>query len=949
MTPQRYQRVIELFQAASDWGPDARPALLAEACAGDDDLRREVEAMLAADARSGGFLDQPADDFAAAAIAARETGSLIGHRVSHYEVISVLGAGGMGEVYRANDTRLHREVAIKFANASFSDRFEREARTIAALNHPNICTLHDVGPNYLVMELVEGETLAERIKRGAVPWKDALSMAKQIADALEAAHERGIIHRDLKPANIKIKPDGTVKVLDFGLAKMDQQIAPGDSPRTTRPGLILGTAAYMSPEQARGNTVDKRADIWAFGAVLYEMLTGQRAFPGDTTTDILAAVVTREPEWERAPVKVRRLLRRCLEKDPERRLRHIGDFELLLEEAPGPSNFGRGRLLWAVAATVLAIIAVGSLWVARRATPVAQRPLIRLTLDLGANAASSLNSTVVISPDSKRIVFPARGPQGKRQLATRLLDQAHATFLPGTEDGSGPFFSPDGQWVGFLAANQLKKISILGGAPVTLCAAAVENGAGWGEDGYIVAALSNVAGLWRVPATGGTPQPLTYLAPGEATHRWPQILPGGNAVLFTASRTPFGMDAASIEVMQLKTGVRKTLLRDGYFGRYLPSNGPNGHLVYIHQGVLFVVGFDPTRLESTGTPMPFLEDVSVDPVRGSAQFDFSAAPSSPGTFIYFEGQRATQSWPVVLLDSFGKTEPLVATPGVYSYPRFSPDGKRLALTASSINGNDLFIYDFQREAMTRLTFTGQAQVPVWTPDGKHIAFRSISNNGFGISWIRADGAGEAQTLLVSRDNLVPYSFFPDGRLLAYQVVVSATVDSDIWTLPLDTSDLDHPKPGKPKVLLHTPYDENMPAFSPDGRWIAYRSDESGTTEIYVRPFWLPGGKWQISTSGGLYAMWSNANHELFYETLDNRIAVVNYTVHGDSFVPGRPRLWSQKQIFNPGLTNLDLARDGKRFAVFPRSEAMGEGTGSVRVTFLLNIFDELRRRAPAGK
>jgi serine/threonine protein kinase len=436
MTPERYQRVIELFQAASDCGPDARPALLAEACAGDDDLRREVEAMLAADAQAGGFLEQPADDFAAAALTARKSGSLIGQRISHYEVISLLGVGGMGEVYRAKDARLNRDVAIKFADEAFSDRFEREARTIAALNHPNICTLHDVGPNYLVMELVEGETLAKRIKRGALPWNDALSIAKQIADALEASHEKGIIHRDLKPANIKIKPDGTVKVLDFGLAKM----APNASPRpenspalTTHPGIVLGTAAYMSPEQARGNTVDKRTDVWAFGVVMYEMLSAQRAFPGDTTTDVLAAVATREPQWERAPVKARRLLRKCLEKDPERRLRHIGDFELLLEEAPGPSNFGNRRLLWAVATTVLAVITVGASWVAWRATPVSQRPPIRLTLDLGANAVSSLNSTVVISPDGKRIVFPARGPQGKRQLATRLLDQAQATFLPGTE------------------------------------------------------------------------------------------------------------------------------------------------------------------------------------------------------------------------------------------------------------------------------------------------------------------------------------------------------------------------------------------------------------------------------------------------------------------------------------------------------------------------------------
>jgi DNA-binding winged helix-turn-helix (wHTH) protein/Tol biopolymer transport system component len=593
-------------------------------------------------------------------------------------------------------------------------------------------------------------------------------------------------------------------------------------------------------------------------------------------------------------------------------------------------------LMWVLLITILAIIGMGAAWVAWRVPHATTRAMIRLNVDLGADALPGLNTTVAISPDGSRIVFPTLGPGAKQQLATRLLDQAHATLLPGTENASDPFFSPDGQWLGFFADFHLKKISMKGGPPITLCAAANGQGGSWGNEGEIIAALSQVSGLSRVPDTGGGPKLLTRLAGIEATHRWPQILPGGKAVLFTASAATVGLDDAAIEVMQLKTGERKTLLHGGYFGRYLPG----GHLLYLHQGVLFAVAFDLMRLEVLGTPVPVLDDVAGNAARGGGQFDFSGT----GTFVYLAGKTAAKSWPIMLLDSSGKIEPLVTTAGVYGNPRFSPDGQRLAVT----NGGDISIYDIGRATMTRLTFTENATVPVWTPDGNHIAFRSASNDGTSISWIRADGAGEIQRLLVTHIPITPYSFSPDGSRLAYFDSNSET-GQDLWTLPLDLHDPDRPKALKPELFLRTASNELLPAFSPDGRWVAYRSDESGAVEIYVRPFPGPGGKRQISIGGGIYPIWSSKGRELFYETPANRIMVVNYSVNGDSFFPAAPRLWSDKQIFSPGVVNLAQAPDGNHFAVFPMPTPSAGENAQLRVTFLLNFSDELRRRIPVKR
>jgi len=880
--------------------------------------------------------------------------------IAHYRITSKLGEGGMGAVYRATDTKLGREVAIKVLPEAFARdvdrmaRFEREAQMLAALNHPNIASIYGIEQNALVMELVEGEVL-----QGPLCFETAILYARQIALALETAHDKGIIHRDLKPANIKVTPEGVVKVLDFGLAKASEggvtsnpgnpTISPTLALGMTQAGVILGTAAYMSPEQARGKPVDKRADVWAFGAVLYEMLTGSVLFAGaETLSDSLAAVITKEPDWNKLPCEtpphIRRLLEQCLRKDPRTRLRDIGDARIALEQpdAAGPattaaSDRRRSRLPWAVAA-LLAIVAGVASWFAWRVDSPGPRPLTRLNVDLGPTAMTGVNLTAAISPDGRRLVFPSRGPDGKQQLAMRILDQAQPTLLPGTENGSDPFFSPGGDWVGFVSDNKLKKVSVLGGATVTLCDATYHYGASWGEDGNIVGALNLLSGLFRVPANGGKAQPFTKLEKGEVTHRWPQVLPGGQAVLFTASPSAAGMENASIRAIWLKTGVTKTLVTGAHFARYLPTNGSRGHLVYMHLGVLYSAPFDLARLELQGAPAPVLEDVAANPTFGGGQLDFSQA----GTLVYLAGKGAGQTWPVMWLDGAGKMLPLLSTPGAYVLPRFSPDGRRLALTITGGTGTDIYLYDWQRETMTRLTFTGHAHVPVWTPDGMRLAFQS-SADGFGIWWIRTDGSGDPERLLDTGTNSVPWSFTPDGRRLAYFEGTGATA-YDIWTLPLDPADPQHVKAGSPELFLRTLSDELAPVFSPDGRWIAYRSNESGVFEIYVRPF-PPGrgGKWQISSEGGMYGLWSNNGRELFYETLDNRIMVVDYVVDHDSFVPGKARVWSDRQTFFTGSSNLALHPDGKRFAVFPMPDTSVEQKGSVHVTFLLNFFDELRR------
>lgn len=870
--------------------------------------------------------------------------------IAHYRITSKLGEGGMGEVWRATDGKLGREVAIKVlppefaADADRMARFQREAQVLASLNHPNIAAIYGVEERALVMELVDGPTLADRIAQGPIPIDETLQIAGQIADALEFAHERGIVHRDLKPANIKLTRD-RVKVLDFGLAKaMTAQRTPGDamaSPtltmRATQAGVILGTAAYMAPEQARGQDVDARADIWAFGVTLYEMLTGKAPFAGPTISDTLAAVLTRELDLDAIPERIRPALERCLRKDPRRRWRAIGDVRMALEEgiagpaaqtAPAPER--RRAMPW-VAAAVMALAAGAGWFAAWRATRPADRPLIRLSVDLGPEAVPGFNLTAAISRDGRRIVFPARGADGKQRLATRLLDQTQSIVLPGTEDGRDPFFSPDGEWIGFFANGYLKKTSVQGGVPIVLGAGATtEEGANWGEDGNIAASMGVLVPLSSVPAGGGPITPLTKLTAAEITHRWPQWLPGGNAILFTACYSAIGLENSIIQATSVKTGAVKTLLRGGYYARYLPS----GHLVYVSHGVLYGVKFDASRLETIGTPAPLVQDLAGNPISGGGQFDFS----DTGVFVYLAGKSETKGWLPAWLDGSGKMQPILATPGAYGPSRISPDGRKFVFLDSA----DLYVHDLERDTTTRLTFGEHSGPAVWAPDGKHLAFQSAGNSVF---WMRSDGAGTPYKLLES-GAAVPWSFSPDGRQLLY-FVRGAETGIDIWSVALDLSDPEQPKVGKPAPFLVTPADELLPRFSPDGRWVAYRSHESGTPEIYVRPFPASdGGKWQISSGGGIYAMWSGNGRELYYETPDTRIMAVPYSAHGGSFLPGRPRVWSDRQIDYSGTSNLDAAPDGKRMLVFMPAAAGPGAAGSAHVTMLLNFFDELKRRLP---
>jgi len=903
-----------------------------------------------------------------------------GTKLGPYEITSAIGAGGMGEVYQAHDTKLGRDVAIKVLPEAFAQdperlsRFQREAKMLAALNHPNIATIYGLeqsnGTSYLVMELVSGETLAEGIKReGAFPNEEALKISIQIAEALEAAHEKGIIHRDLKPANVKVTPEGKVKVLDFGLAKaFAGDVAdsnPSQSPTlsavATMQGVLLGTAAYMSPEQARGKAVDKRTDIWAFGCVLYELLAGKQAFAGDDITDILAAVVRAEPNWQSlpsaTPAKIRDLLRRCLQKDKMLRLRDAGDARIEIHEAltapptaepVAAQRSSRARLPW-VAASALALIAIAlAIGFVLRA-PKPPQP-IRLSAEVGADANlfTGFGTSAILSPNGTRLVLVAAGSDQKYRLYIRPLDQLQATALSGTEDARDPFFSPDGQWIGFFADGKLKKISVQGGAAVTLCDAPFDLGGSWGDDGTIVFTPDLRGALSKISSAGGTLQSLTTLDKqgGEGTQRWPQILPGGKAVLFTSNTKPgtgASLEDSDIVVYSMTSGQRKTVQRGGFYARYLSS----GHVVYTHEGTLFAMPFDLKRLEVTGQPAPILEGVVNSPISAGAQFSFS----DTGNLVYVAGGAGGRNVSIYWMDREGKFTPLRATPGDYLSPAFSPDGKRLALEINDGKRRDIWVYEWERDTLTRLTFGGESnKAPVWTPDGQRIAYSSSEKGGtFNLWWIRADGAGDAQRITESKSMQFAGSWRPDGKVLAFYQFNPGT-NYDIMTLSIEGDEKSGWKPGEPKPFLNSAFNEGLPAFSPDGRWLAYMSNESDSYEVYVRPFPGSGGKWQISTGGGFYPEWSRNGKELFYRTPESKIMVVTYTASGDSFHADKPQLWSPGQFTDRGAGNynFDLHPDGKRFAVL---KAPGtEQTAVVnKVNFIFNFFDEIRRKVPPGK
>ena len=906
----------------------------------------------------------------------------VGDKLGPYEILEAIGQGGMGAVYRARDTRLGRDVAIKVSDQKFSERFEREARVISSLNHPNICTLHDVGPNYLVMELVEGQTLAERIREGAIPLEESLNVGKQIADALEAAHEKGVVHRDLKPGNVMIRNDGSVKVLDFGLAKVaprgaasdpeDPELSPTISLAATQAGVVLGTAAYMSPEQARGKPVDKRADIWAFGVVLYEMITGKKLFAGEDLTDTLASVVKIDPDLSAAPLELQPLLKKCLEKDPRKRLRDISGVEFLLDAgltetrlraaeseranaAPQaeeqPPSKGSRNWLWPAIAAGCAILAAGVVlaWAPWSAEPL--KPLVRLEVDLGDDVTiagpEGPATYIALSPDGTRLAYAASVAGAPPRLYTRRLDQVNATELPGTVGASSPFFSPDSQWIGFASGPELFKISVDGGAVVPLADLTPGAGAAWGADDSILIAGTLTRGMRRLPSSRGSAGndpagpsaevTLTDLGNGEVGHVQPQFLPGGEFVLFSVIHEGLNSDTGTIEVLSLAGEPRKVVMSGGLSGTYLPS----GHLVYVNKNTLFAVPFDVDKLETRSNPVPILDDVRVSPITGNADLAFA----SNGTLVYRTGGGTSGQETMQWIDPAGTRSPLLAQAGFYGSPRVSPDGRRIALAVNEGGSADIGIYDPERDALTKLTFGGGTSGggtfsnPVWTPDGRFILFYQL---GAGIVWTRADGAGQPQTLVESNDVLIPWSMSPDGKHLAFFKIS----DPDGWLYTVDvTEEGSALQAGMPARFFESKSVEIQPSFSPDGRWIAYQTSETGGFEVVVRPFPPApdgqGGKWQISTGGGANPRWSRNTNELLYQTPGGQVMAVSYTVDGDSFVADKPRV----KLDNLGGTDWDLAPDGRAVVLAPAGSAetpIAEHT----VVFLQNLFDELKRRVP---
>lgn len=893
-----------------------------------------------------------------------------GTRLGPYEILALLGAGGMGEVYRARDLRLNRDVAIKISAAEFSERFEREAQAIAALNHSNICQLYDVGPNYLVMEYIEGTAL-----KGPLPVDEALRYAVQICSALDAAHKKGITHRDLKPANILVTRAG-IKLLDFGLAKLGasgiaQPRKPNEATLTmalTGKNEIVGTLYYMSPEQlqaqATGQEIDGRSDIFSFGLVLYEMLTGKRAFEGASPASVIAAIIERPAPSiaDVAPPALDRVLKKCLAKDPDDRWQTARDLKDELDWIASAPEWGKLQLAAdlqsapprlskiAIAAAVLfALAAIALGFGYYRATRPVAHPLMRFTdeLDAEVSLAAVSGPAIAISPDGTRVAFVSRGADGKTGLSQRLLESPKSTPFPGTDGASAPFFSPDGRWIAFFADQKLKKVSVEGGAAVTLCDVGVARGGFWGEDGNILFSTQR-APLMRVPSSGGIPHPATELdrQKGEVTNRFAQLLPGGEAFLFTASKDNNLWEDATVQVQTVKTGKRKTLVEGGYFGRYLPG----GYLLYVHGGTLFAAPMDLKRLELTGPAAPVLDDISGRANNGFPQMDFT----SSGDFVYLKGTAAAAQYSLSWLDATGNRQSLSAPAGDYRSVYASPDGTRIAVVVQEGSARNLSVYEWAQNRMTRLTFLkgGSLGPAAWTPDSRHVVFPLASPqelSGSGIYWIRADGAGEPLRLLEEGENTQTYSFSPDGKRLAYATYaegkrVQQGEEYAIRTVPLDMADPEHPRPGKPELFLQSNGYLRDPALSRDGRWMAYTSSEAGSSEVFVRPFPGPGGKWKISTSGGANPMWSLTGKELFYVGADGRIQVAPYTVNGDSFVASQPRIWSEKapQLFY----RPDLMPDGKRFVIAFNSSVANAALGQTHVTFLINFADELQRKFP---
>jgi serine/threonine-protein kinase len=911
MNPERWREVTQIYGAVVSQAPERRAAAVAELCGGDEDLRREIESLL-----------QSKDGVSLLERAAVEHGSVmqmltIGSQIGVFRIDSLLGVGGMGEVYRARDTKLNRDVAIKILPPAFANdpdrlaRFKREAQVLASLNHPNVGGIYGFedanGIHALVLELVDGPTLAERLQASGsgLPLDEALGIARQIADALEAAHEQGIIHRDLKPANIKVREDGTVKVLDFGLAKLADPVAAAlqggpsltqsptiTTPAMTQAGMILGTAAYMSPEQAKGRPADKRSDIWAFGCVLFEMLTGKRAFDGEDVSDTLANILKAEPNWAalpaRLPQSIRDILQGCLQKDRKHRL---GDFStirfLASHQAPHVEGTYQPRRSFYVAlATGIAVTATVAIAVSWRLLHPSEPPAAptRFEIVLPASeplAIQGVDRDIAISVDGRQIAY--RGGLGlQQQLFLRRLDQLAPVAFPGTSNVRAPFFSADGKWIGFWQGGVFYKISVTGGPKIALCQpSGPPRGASWGDDNMIILATNDPGtGLLRVPASGGEPQVLTKPDPvqHESDHLYPFVMPGSRAVLFTV----LSADATTrVAVLDVKTGQQKTLIAGASQAEYV-----DGHLVYVAGGALRAIAFDPNRLEVVGDPVPVSDQVMVaTPARALGAANFTV--SRTGTLLYvpaeFTGQTEKRS--LVWVDRSGRQETIPIPPRAYVTARLSPDESQVALEVRD-QQNDISILDLRQSNASprRLTFD-RGQGPVWTPDGKSIVFASARTGAPNLFRRAADGSGSDERLTTSSYPQFLDAITRDGDAIGFEMV--STQYLALFSLKDRLRLAAAPASNRADAAVsRTSIQGLYSAISPNGRYMAYQSaNENGGFEIFVRPFPnLAAGMWQVSTEGGARPVWSRNSDELFYfhRRLPQMMSVATHT-SGSSF------------------------------------------------------------------
>jgi len=974
--PTRRHRLEDVVHAALERAPEERTAFVALVCGGDLTLRQEVETLLAHAQTAEAFLATGVAGIAAQVLGEGSGGSIVGRQIACYTMGACLGAGGMGEVYRARDTKLGRDVAIKILPRRFTGdperlrRFEREARVLASLNHPHIATIYGVeeidGVPALVLELVEGPTLGDRLAKGPVPLTEALTIAQQIADALDAAHEKGIVHRDLKPANIKITRAGVVKVLDFGLAKpttgeqstLELTQSPAVTVSGTREGVILGTAAYMSPEQARAGAVDKRTDIWAFGCVLYELLTGRRLFDGDTVSQVLAAVLTKEPDWTALPATtspaIRKLLRRCLEKDGRRRMASAADVRLEIEDALSvndraesapsaadpamvPRRVMRVRMaLVAVAAALVVGAGVGAgMWLATRPSAPRVAEFTIATTPATALSVNGVDRDVAITPDGSRVVYV--GNNGN-ELFVRSLDALEPVSL--YKGGlRGPFVSPDGQFVGFFDnSNTLKKVAITGGPPVTLATLdGPSRGAVWLPDDTIVfATFASGTGLQQVAARGG---PVTVLtrpdrARGEFDHVWPETLPGGRTTLFTIVPVTGGVDAARIVAFDLQTHTQTVVLRGGRDARYVAS----GHLVYAAGGTLRAVAFDLRRRTTRGTPIPVIPEVVT--TGGATGGGVDAVVAEDGTLAYVRGAggvgaQRTLAW----VDRQGRETAVTAPARVYQYPRLSPDGGRVAAWANDLD-NDLWVWDVSRVTLMRLTFTPVPIAdlyPVWTPDGRRVLFSSDRDGARNLYVQAADGTGAAERLTTSPNLQDATAVTPEGTRLIFTETTPQTGADVLQVTVVGTHTI--------TPLVQTPATERNGIVSPDGRWLAYEANDSGQLEIYVRPYPdVTSGRWQVSGGGGTQPLWSRDGRELFYVSPTNALMRVGVGRSSSWMVTTPTMLLKDGSVItlsgNPGRS-YDVSPNGQRFLVLKPGNALNTPPPQLVV---MEHFDALLKR-----